>query len=167
MASSGFFDPYQIHYGYKAVEILDPPCSECLIKVTGSRKREVARLTNVGGAITTGVRPIYSSSQAPISRINNQVVVKRIRKISDSPTDPNAEGSDEFDGEEVEVINPLVSQSSRSSPTQRPFKKFHSHIIPSTPENLQPVLSLLPSSISHSSPNLSTARPSLVSPVRP
>ncbi|MBW0572573.1 hypothetical protein O181_112288, partial [Austropuccinia psidii MF-1] len=32
MASSGYFDPGQTYDGYKAVEVLDPPCTECLAK---------------------------------------------------------------------------------------------------------------------------------------
>ncbi|MBW0577629.1 hypothetical protein O181_117344, partial [Austropuccinia psidii MF-1] len=32
MASSGHFDPYQIYDGYRAVEGLDPACTECLAK---------------------------------------------------------------------------------------------------------------------------------------
>ncbi|MBW0583338.1 hypothetical protein O181_123053 [Austropuccinia psidii MF-1] len=32
MASSGHFDPFQIYDGYRAVEILDPACTECLAK---------------------------------------------------------------------------------------------------------------------------------------
>ncbi|MBW0537852.1 hypothetical protein O181_077567, partial [Austropuccinia psidii MF-1] len=32
MASSGHFDPIQIYDGYKAVEVLDPACTECLEK---------------------------------------------------------------------------------------------------------------------------------------
>ena len=32
MASLGKFDPHQTYDGYKAVGILDPPCSEFLIK---------------------------------------------------------------------------------------------------------------------------------------
>ncbi|MBW0546684.1 hypothetical protein O181_086399 [Austropuccinia psidii MF-1] len=55
--------------------------------LTGSRQRDVARLTNAGG-------PIDSSSEVPISRINTEDVVKRIRQISPSPPDPDDEGSD-------------------------------------------------------------------------
>ncbi|MBW0504556.1 hypothetical protein O181_044271 [Austropuccinia psidii MF-1] len=32
LASSGHFDPGQTYDGYKAVEVLDPACSECLSK---------------------------------------------------------------------------------------------------------------------------------------
>ncbi|MBW0585470.1 hypothetical protein O181_125185 [Austropuccinia psidii MF-1] len=32
MASSGHCDPTQIYDGYKAVEVLDPACNECLAK---------------------------------------------------------------------------------------------------------------------------------------
>ncbi|MBW0473261.1 hypothetical protein O181_012976 [Austropuccinia psidii MF-1] len=47
------------------------------------------------------------------------------------------------------------------------FLRFKSQVIPSTPINFQPVLSTTPSSIPPPSPNPSTARPSLVSEVRP
>ncbi|MBW0509498.1 hypothetical protein O181_049213 [Austropuccinia psidii MF-1] len=40
--------------------------------------------------------------------INSQGVVKRLRRIADPPTNTNAEGSDELDGEEVEVV-PLLA----------------------------------------------------------
>ncbi|MBW0593089.1 hypothetical protein O181_132804 [Austropuccinia psidii MF-1] len=32
MASSGHFDPSQTYDGFRAVEVLDPPCTECLAK---------------------------------------------------------------------------------------------------------------------------------------
>ncbi|MBW0591643.1 hypothetical protein O181_131358 [Austropuccinia psidii MF-1] len=62
-------------------------------------QRDLARWTNVGGPIPVNGRPIYSSSEVPISRINTEGVVKRIRRIADSRPDPDAEGSDELDGE--------------------------------------------------------------------
>ncbi|MBW0485661.1 hypothetical protein O181_025376 [Austropuccinia psidii MF-1] len=67
--------------------------------VTGSRKRDVARCKNVGGPISVGGRPIYFSSEVPISIINSQCVVKRLRIIADLPTDPNSEDSYALDGE--------------------------------------------------------------------
>ncbi|MBW0514411.1 hypothetical protein O181_054126 [Austropuccinia psidii MF-1] len=155
MASSGNFDPCQIYDGYKAVEVLDPPCTEFLAKgkdcfqhfnpksskchfcfvgkkpchhpgsaasnvrsylwskkdgpfgkefpapegptpdatsgysdLTGSRQRDVARWTNVGGSIPVGGRPIYLSSELPISRIKTEGVVKRIRRTTNSTPDP-------------------------------------------------------------------------------
>ncbi|MBW0573602.1 hypothetical protein O181_113317 [Austropuccinia psidii MF-1] len=121
MASYGHFDPSQTYDGYRAVEILDPACTKCLAKgkdcfqhynpqsskchfcfigkkpccrtgVSSSNvRRDVARWTSVGGPIPFGGRPIYFSSEVPISRINTEGVVKRIRRISDSPTDPDAE----------------------------------------------------------------------------
>ncbi|MBW0470144.1 hypothetical protein O181_009859 [Austropuccinia psidii MF-1] len=185
MASSGHFDPSQTYDGYRAVEVLDPACSECLAKgkdrfqhynsqsskchycfigkkpcchtgalssnlrgflwsrkdgpygkefsvseaptpdgtsgfsqLTGSRQRDVARWTNVGGQIPVSGRPIYSSSEVPIPRINNEGVLKRIRRIADSPADPDAEGSDELDGEEVEVVPHSVGHPSSNSSAQ-------------------------------------------------
>ncbi|MBW0588080.1 hypothetical protein O181_127795 [Austropuccinia psidii MF-1] len=114
---------------------------------------------NVGGPISTGGRQCYSSSQFSSSRLNTQVLVKRIREISDSPT--------YLDGEEVEVINTLVGHSSGSSPTKPPVKKFHSHIIPSNTKNFPPVVSSLPSSIPPPSPKPSTSRPFLDSQTKP
>ncbi|MBW0561845.1 hypothetical protein O181_101560 [Austropuccinia psidii MF-1] len=251
MASSGHFDPSQTYDGYKAVEVLDPACTECLARgkdcfqhynpqsskchycfigkrpcwctrvpllmsggiygvgkmgflgkssqflrhlllmelqgipfvsnlntlikigtdilnvVTGSRKRDVARCTNVGGPIPIGGRPIYSSSEVPISRINTEGVVKRIRRISDSQTDPDAEGSDELDCEEVEVVPHLVGHQSSTSSSQPLANIFQSQVIPSTPRTFQPVLALIPTSLPPASPSPSHARPALNQAVRP
>ncbi|MBW0546592.1 hypothetical protein O181_086307 [Austropuccinia psidii MF-1] len=181
MASSGHFDPTQIYDGYKAVEVLDPAFTECLVKgkdffenynprsskfhycfigkkpcrcmgkqasnirrylwskkngpfgkefpvseaptldgtseYSACRQRDVARWTNVGGPIPVGGRPIYSSSEVPISRINTEGIVKRIRLISNCPPDPDAEGSDELDGEKAEMIPHSAGHSSNSSPS--------------------------------------------------
>ncbi|MBW0593566.1 hypothetical protein O181_133281, partial [Austropuccinia psidii MF-1] len=35
MASSGHFDPSQTYDGFRAVEVLDPACIECLAKASG------------------------------------------------------------------------------------------------------------------------------------
>ncbi|MBW0567155.1 hypothetical protein O181_106870 [Austropuccinia psidii MF-1] len=228
MASSGHFDPSQTYDRYRAVEVLDPACSECLEKgkdcfqhynpcsskchycfigkkpchhtaapssnlrrcfwsrkdgpfgkelpvseeptpdgtsvfsqVTCSRQRDVARWTNVGGPIPVGGRPIYSNSEVPISRINTEGVVKRIRRIADSPTDPDAEGSDELDGEEVEVVPHLVAHPSSNSSAQPLANRIQSQVIPSTPRTFQPVLASIPTTIPPSSPITSHARPAL------
>ncbi|MBW0568245.1 hypothetical protein O181_107960 [Austropuccinia psidii MF-1] len=140
MASSGHFDPSQTYDGYKAVEILDPACTECLAKgkdcfehdnprssnvtiATLERshavkledkcqmQRHVARWTNVGGALPVGGRPIYSSSEVPISRINNEAVVKQITRSSDSPPNSDSEGSYELDDPRVisSTVPPEIS----------------------------------------------------------
>ncbi|MBW0576534.1 hypothetical protein O181_116249, partial [Austropuccinia psidii MF-1] len=225
-ASSGHFDPSQTYDGYRAVEIPDPACTECLAKgkdcfqhynpqsskchycfigkkpcrrtrvpssnfrryfwstkdgpfgkefpvsealtpdgtsefsqFTGSRQRDVARWTNVGRTIPVGGRPIYSSSEVPISRINTEGVVKKIRRIADSQTDPDSEGSDELDGEEVEVVPHSAGHQSRTSSTQPLANRFQSQVIPSTPRTFQPVLASIPTTIPPSSPSTSHARP--------
>ncbi|MBW0565325.1 hypothetical protein O181_105040 [Austropuccinia psidii MF-1] len=179
MAPSANSDPSQTYDGYKAVEVLDPACTECLAKgkdclqhknprsskchycyigrkpccqagrqasnvrryllsrkdgpfgkefpvseaptsddtsgfsyLNGSRQRDVARWTNVGGPIPVGGRPMYSSSEVRISRINTEEVVQIIRTIADSPPDPDAEGSDEFDGQEFGVVPHFVGHQS-------------------------------------------------------
>ncbi|MBW0489485.1 hypothetical protein O181_029200 [Austropuccinia psidii MF-1] len=86
-------------------------------------QRDVARWTNGGEPIPVGGRPIYSSSEVPISRINTEGVVKRIRQIANSPPDPDAEGSDELDGEEVEnsyFHSPASPHSSHTRPSLNP-----------------------------------------------
>ncbi|MBW0469174.1 hypothetical protein O181_008889 [Austropuccinia psidii MF-1] len=138
MASSGWFDPSQTYDGYKAVEALDPASSNVrrylwskkdgpfgkefpvyvaptpdgssgYSNLIGSKKREVSRWTNVGG-------PINSSLEVPISRINPEGVVKRIRQIANSPTN-----HDELDGEEVDVIPKSINtQYPPKSPTSPP-----------------------------------------------
>ncbi|MBW0559811.1 hypothetical protein O181_099526, partial [Austropuccinia psidii MF-1] len=127
---------------------------------TGSRERDVARWTNVGGSIPVGGTPIYS-------RTNTEGLVKRIRRISNSPPDPDAEVSDELDGEEAEVVNNLVGHQSRTSPSQPPSKRFQSRLIPSTPRNFQPTLAPIPTSLPHSSPSSSHTRPAINPEVRP
>ncbi|MBW0557691.1 hypothetical protein O181_097406 [Austropuccinia psidii MF-1] len=127
LASSGHFDPTQIYDGYNAVEVLDPACTEFLAKgkdLTGSRQRDVAKWTNVGGPIPISGRPIYSSSEVPISMINTEGIVQRIRGIDDSPPDQDAEVSEELDGEEVEVIPHSAGHPSNSSPSQPPARRF-------------------------------------------
>ncbi|MBW0554507.1 hypothetical protein O181_094222 [Austropuccinia psidii MF-1] len=132
-----------------------------------SRQRDVARWTNVGGPIPVGGRPIYCSSEVPISRINTEGIVKRIRRIADSPPDPDAEGSDELDGEEVEVIPHSAGHPSNSSSSQPPANRFQSQVIPSTPRNFQPTLATIPTSIPPASPHSSHTRPAFNPAVRP
>ncbi|MBW0566501.1 hypothetical protein O181_106216 [Austropuccinia psidii MF-1] len=112
----------------------------------GSWQRDVVRWTNVGGPIPVGGRETYSSSEVPISRINTEGVVKRIRRIDDSPPDPDAEGSDELDAS---------------------CNTFQSHIIPSTPRNFQPTLVTVPISLPPTSTSSSHAKPALTQAVRP
>ncbi|MBW0532304.1 hypothetical protein O181_072019 [Austropuccinia psidii MF-1] len=102
--------------------------------MTGSEQRNVARWTNVGEPIPVGGRPIYSSSEVPISRINTEGIGKRIRLIADSPPYPDAEGSDEFDGEEVEMIPHSSGHPSNISPSQPPAKSS-----PVPPETSNPL----------------------------
>ncbi|MBW0528769.1 hypothetical protein O181_068484 [Austropuccinia psidii MF-1] len=130
-------------------------------------QRDVVRWTNVGGPIPVGGRPIYSSSEVQISRINTEGIVKRIRQVANSQPDPDSEGSDELDGEEVEVIPHPAGNPSNISPSQNPAKIFQSQDIPSTPRNFQPTLATIPTSIPPASPHSSHTRPALNTAVRP
>ncbi|MBW0589217.1 hypothetical protein O181_128932 [Austropuccinia psidii MF-1] len=132
--------------------------------------RDVARWTNVGGPIPVGGRPIYYSSEVPISRTNTDgvvMVVKKIKRISDSPSDPDAEGSDELDGEEVEVVPHSVGHPSRNSSAQPLANRFQSQVIPSTQRTFQAMLASIPSAIPPPSPTTSHSRPALNPAVRP
>ncbi|MBW0524743.1 hypothetical protein O181_064458 [Austropuccinia psidii MF-1] len=95
--------------------------------------------------------------------INTEGIVKRIRQIANSPPDPDAEGSDELDGEEAEVVPNSADHPSNTSPSKTPAKRFQSQVIPSTPRKLQPTLSTIPLAGQHSS----HTRPSLNQAVRP
>ncbi|MBW0584104.1 hypothetical protein O181_123819 [Austropuccinia psidii MF-1] len=107
------------------------------------------------------------TSAVPISRINTEGVVKRIRRTSDSPPDLDAEGSDEFDGDKVEVVDDPVGQQSSTSPSQPPAKRFQIGLISSTSRNFQPTLSAIPTSLPHSSPSSSHTRPAINPAGRP
>ncbi|MBW0525535.1 hypothetical protein O181_065250 [Austropuccinia psidii MF-1] len=123
---------------------------------------EAPTLDGTYGYSDFGGRPIYSSSEAPISRINAEGMVKKIRQIADSPPDPDAKGTYELDGEDVEVVPISACHPPNTSPSQPPAERFQSHIIPSTPRNFQPTLATIPPA----SPNSSHTRPSLNSEVR-
>ncbi|MBW0564012.1 hypothetical protein O181_103727 [Austropuccinia psidii MF-1] len=111
--------------------------------------------------------PIYSTLEVPISRIKTEGIMKRIIQISNSPPDPDAEGSDELDDEEVEVIPHSSGHPSNSSPSQPPARRFQSQVIPSTPRTSQPTLATIPTSIPPASPHSSHTRPALSPEVRP
>ncbi|MBW0544104.1 hypothetical protein O181_083819 [Austropuccinia psidii MF-1] len=134
--------------------------------MTGASKRDVERWTNAGGPIPVGGRSIYSSSAVPISRINTEGVVKKIRRITDSPPDLDAEVSDELDGEEVEVVNNPFGHQYSTSPSQPPAKRFQSHLTPSTSRNFQPALATIPTSLLPASPSSSHSRPAMIPEVR-
>ncbi|MBW0461476.1 hypothetical protein O181_001191 [Austropuccinia psidii MF-1] len=119
-----------------------------------------------GGKVDQCWRAHLFEFRGPISRIKNQGVVKQMRRITDSPTNPDTEGSDKLDGEEVEVLNPSIGHHSSTSPSQPASKRFQSQVIPSTQRNCQPVLSTIHASIPPPSPNPSTSRPTLASPMR-
>ncbi|MBW0513318.1 hypothetical protein O181_053033 [Austropuccinia psidii MF-1] len=98
---------------------------------------------------------------------NAEGMVKQIIKVADSPPDLNAQGSDELDGEESEVVPKSACHPSNTSPSQPPAKRFQSHIIPSTLRNSKTTLATLPTSIPPASPDSSHTRPALNSVVRP
>ncbi|MBW0537828.1 hypothetical protein O181_077543 [Austropuccinia psidii MF-1] len=87
--------------------------------LTGSRQRDVARWTNVVGPIPVGGRPIYSSSEVPISIINTDGVVKRRKEL--------------LIPQLIQMLKVVMSWMALAN-------RFHSHIIPTTPRTFQPTL---------------------------
>ncbi|MBW0531338.1 hypothetical protein O181_071053 [Austropuccinia psidii MF-1] len=159
-------------YGVKRMDLLGRsshflrPLILMLLQVTGSGKRDVARCRNVGQPIPVGGRPIYSSSEVPILRINTEGVVKGIRQIANSSPDPDAEGSDELDGKEVEVVHNSICHQYSASPSHPPAKRFQTQIIPRIPRTFQITLTTIPTFLPPASPSSSTARPALIPEVR-
>ncbi|MBW0510860.1 hypothetical protein O181_050575 [Austropuccinia psidii MF-1] len=143
------------------------PVSDTPTPDATSRQRDVARWTNVGGGLPVGGRPIYSSSEVPIPRINNEGVVKQIRRIADSPPNPYAEDSDKLYGEEVEVVPHSAGHPVNYSPSHPPAKRLQSHKIHNTPRNFQPTIATIPTSIPPASPNPSHTRFASNQAVRP
>ncbi|MBW0467567.1 hypothetical protein O181_007282 [Austropuccinia psidii MF-1] len=114
--------------------------------LTGSRQRYVVRWANVGGPIPVGVRPIYSSSEVPISRIIIEGIVKRIRQIADSHL--------------IQMLKVVISW-------MPPAKRLQSKVIPSSPRNFQPTLATIATSIPPASPHSSHTMSALNPAVRP
>ncbi|MBW0564621.1 hypothetical protein O181_104336 [Austropuccinia psidii MF-1] len=146
MASSGHFDPIQVYDGYKAVEVLDPACTECLAKGKIVLNSTIPDLQNATTALLGRSRATILGSKLPMSG--------------------DAEGSDELDGEGAEVIPHSAGHPSNSSPSQPPAKRFQSQVIPSTPRNFQPTLATITTSIPPASTHSSHTRPALNPAVR-
>ncbi|MBW0568526.1 hypothetical protein O181_108241 [Austropuccinia psidii MF-1] len=151
----------------KELPVSEGPTPDSTSGYSDCEQRDVARWTNFEGPIPVGGRPIYSSSEVPISRINTEGVVKQIRRIANSPPDPDAEGSDELDGEEVEVVNNPVGHQSSTYPLKPPSKIFESCLVPSTLRNFQPTLATIPTSLPPASQSSSHTRPAIIPAVRP
>ncbi|MBW0551740.1 hypothetical protein O181_091455 [Austropuccinia psidii MF-1] len=175
MASLGHFDPSQTYDGYKAVEVIDPACTECLAKASNVRRYLWSRKDGPFGKElpvskaptpdgTSGFSNLTGSRRRDVERW--PIVGGPIPKNYYSPPDPDAEGSDELDGEEVEVFPHLVGDQSRNSSSQPLANRFHSHIAPSTPRTFQPTLAAIPTSLPPASPSPSHSRPPLNQAVR-
>ncbi|MBW0582755.1 hypothetical protein O181_122470 [Austropuccinia psidii MF-1] len=178
MASSGHFDPSQTYDGFRAVEVLDPACTECLAKGKDCFQHYNPRSSKCHFCFI-GKKPFHHT------RLTSSNVRRNLwsRKdgpfgqefpISEEPTpdatsifSQYAEGSDELDGEEVEVVPHSVGHPLRNSSAQPLVNRFQSQVIPSTPRTFQPILSSIPTTIPPPSPSTFHARSALNPGVRP
>ncbi|MBW0562920.1 hypothetical protein O181_102635 [Austropuccinia psidii MF-1] len=114
MASSGYFDPSQAYDGYRAVEILDPACTECLAK--GSDELDGEEVVVVPHSV---VYPYSNSSAQPLAkRFQSQVIPSTPRTfqpvLASIPTTiPPSSPS-------TSHARPAVNSSVRPSPSQQP-----------------------------------------------
>ncbi|MBW0531044.1 hypothetical protein O181_070759 [Austropuccinia psidii MF-1] len=90
-----------------------------------------------------------------------------MRRTANSTPNPDSEGSDELDGEEVEVFPHSAGHPFNSSPSHPPAKRPQSHIIHNTPRNFQSTHATITTSIPPASPNPSHTRPASNQTVRP
>ncbi|MBW0551973.1 hypothetical protein O181_091688 [Austropuccinia psidii MF-1] len=147
-ASSGHFDPSQTYDGYKAVEFLDPSCTECLAKGKDCFQHYNTRSSKCHYCYI-GKKPCPQTERQALN-------VRRylwIRKdgpfgkefpVSEAPTPDGTSG---------------FSHSS----CQHIPKSCHPH----TPRNFQPTLATVPTSLPPASPSSSHSRPALTQAVGP
>ncbi|MBW0504088.1 hypothetical protein O181_043803 [Austropuccinia psidii MF-1] len=178
MASSGHFDPSQTYYHCKAVEVLDPSCTECLANGKDCFQHYNPQSSKCHycfiekrpccctGVPTFNVRRyLWSRKDGPFGKAF---------PVSEAPTPYGtsgfsnyAEGSDDLDGEDIVVVPHSVGHPSSISSSQPLANGFQSHVIPSTPRTFQPVLASIPTTLPPNSPSPSHARPALNQAVRP
>ncbi|MBW0477889.1 hypothetical protein O181_017604 [Austropuccinia psidii MF-1] len=160
MAPSGHFDPTQTFDGYKAVEVLDPAWTECLTKGKDCFEHYNLRSSKFHSCFI-GKKPCHCTGK---KALNVRRYLKRdVERWTNVGGPIPVGGSDELDGEEVDVVPNSACHPSNTSPSQPPAKRFQSHIIPNTPRTFQPTLAAIPPA----SPNSSHTRPALNQAVRP
>ncbi|MBW0502716.1 hypothetical protein O181_042431 [Austropuccinia psidii MF-1] len=150
MASSS-----QTHDGYKAVEVLDPDCPECLVKGKDcfqyfNTKSSKCHFCFVGkkpcccsGPEASNVkRYLWSKKDGPF---------RKEFPVSEGPTPDGTSGSSD--------CNP--------SPSQPPSKRFQIFLIPSTPRKFQQNLATIPTSLPPASPSSSHTSRAIIPEVRP
>ncbi|MBW0541588.1 hypothetical protein O181_081303 [Austropuccinia psidii MF-1] len=186
MASSGHFDPTKTYDGYKEVEVLNPACTECLVKGKDCFEHYNLRSSKCHYCFI-GKKPCHhtgkhSSNIRSYLWSNNNEPFGEEFPVSEAPTldvtgcrqrdvarwinvggPTPAGGSDELDGEEAEGLPNPAGHPSNNSPSKPPAKRFQSQIIPSTPRTFQPTLSTIPPA----SPHSSHTRPAFNPAVRP
>ncbi|MBW0519008.1 hypothetical protein O181_058723 [Austropuccinia psidii MF-1] len=164
MASSGHFDPGRIYDGYKAVEVLDPTCTEFWPREKIAFSTSTQNLQGATSVLLGRSYVVVLGQKLPTSE--GTCGVKRMALLGRSPQFLRAQILILLHDILIVVNNPVGHQSS-TSPSEPPFKRFQSCLIPSTPRNFQPTLAAIPTSLPHSSPNSSHTRPAINPAVRP
>ncbi|MBW0557480.1 hypothetical protein O181_097195 [Austropuccinia psidii MF-1] len=178
MASCGHFYPTQTYDGYKAVEVLDPSCTEFLVKGKDCFENYNPRSSKCHYCFI-GKKPCGHTGKQD-SNVRRYLWSRKEGHfgkelpVSEAPTldgtsgySAYAEGSDDLDGEEVEVVPNSGGHPSNNSASQPPSKRFQSQIIPSTPRNSKPTLAFIPTSIPPASLHSSHTSPALNPAIRP
>ncbi|MBW0510683.1 hypothetical protein O181_050398 [Austropuccinia psidii MF-1] len=143
MASSGHFDPSQIYDGYRAVEILDPACTECLAKGKDFFQHYNPQ-SSKSHCCFIGKKPFCCTG------VSYSNVRRYFWSRKDGPF-----------GKEFPVSEAPTPDGTSG------FSQSAWQVIPSTPRTFQPVLASIPTTIQPSSPSTSHARPALNPEVRP
>ncbi|MBW0513359.1 hypothetical protein O181_053074 [Austropuccinia psidii MF-1] len=171
MASSGHFYPSQTYDGYKAVEVLDPACTEFLARGKGCFQHYNPQ-SSMCHYCFIGKRPCGCTG-VPTSNVSRYLWSRKEFPDPEAPTPDGtsgyshyAESSDELNGEEVVVVPHSVDHQSSTSSSQPLANRFQSKVIPTTPRTFQPVLASIPTSLPPASPSPSHARPALNQEVR-
>ncbi|MBW0490899.1 hypothetical protein O181_030614 [Austropuccinia psidii MF-1] len=168
MASSGHFDPTQAYDSYKAVEVLDPACTEFLAKGKDFFEHYNPRSSKCHYCFI-GKKPCRRTGKQA-SNIRRYLWSKKDGPfgkefpVSEAPTLDGISGYSALTGSRQRDV---ARWTNVGGPITPPAKRFQSQVIPSTPRAFKPTLPTIPTSIPPASPNSSHTRPALNPAVRP
>ncbi|MBW0525485.1 hypothetical protein O181_065200, partial [Austropuccinia psidii MF-1] len=163
MVSSGHFGPTQTYEGYKAVEVLDTACTECLAKGKDCFEHYNPRSSKFHYCFI-GKKPCHRTGKQA-SNVRRYSWSKKDRPfgkelpVSEAPT---LEGTSGYSALTSSRKRDMARWTNVGRPIPPPSKRFKSQIIPRTPRTFQPTLATIPPA----SPHSSHTRPALNPAVR-